>query len=326
MLTRQTLFLTIAVICANAATLQAAQEERLVDRVVAVVNNEVITQSEFDSVFRPVYQQIQQAYQGPDLDREAQDVRLKLLNQLIEDRLVFQEAKKLGVKVDDSEIQEELAAFKKQFKNEADFQEQIQMEGIKIKDIEERLRERLSIEKLHDAFIRGKVVVSPSEIEKYYKENPGEFAEKEKVEAWIITLPKNPDAISKGTMDEAAKKQAEKLAKILKKEANFEEIARKYSQDSHAKDGGHLGFIEKGSLVGNIEQALFSLPAGSVSDVLETEQAYHIFKVGQKSPPRQKTYEESKDQIREFIFRKKAHERFVQWMEELKKKSYISIR
>ena len=101
------------------------ESKQLVDRVCAVVNNEVITQSEFDMIFRPVYDQVTKAYQGADLQRELETVRLKLLNQMIEDRLVYQEAQKLGIKVSDSEIQEEIANFKKQFPDPATFEREM---------------------------------------------------------------------------------------------------------------------------------------------------------------------------------------------------------
>src|SRR3989338_437879 len=71
-------------------------EEQLVDRVAAVVNKEIITQSELDTLFRPLYEQVKKSYKGHNLEGELQTLRIKLLNQLIEDRLVYQEAQKLG--------------------------------------------------------------------------------------------------------------------------------------------------------------------------------------------------------------------------------------
>lgn len=306
---------------------QATESKKhLVDRVVAVINNDVITQSEFDAIFRPIYEQMQSAYQGPDFDRQIQDVRLKLLNQMIEDRLVYQESKKMGIEVPDAEVNEEMKRFKKQFPDEATFMRGIEEEGIGIKQIEQRLRERIAIQNLHEGYIRAKVVVAPTAVEQYYKEHPNEFDEKEKVEVWIITFVKSEEASEKGTTDEAAKKRAQKTLRELKDGLDFTEAAKRYSEDTHAKEGGYLGFIEKGNLVANIEKIIFALPPGGLTDVLETERAYHIFKVGNKTPAKGKSFEEAKELIYELLYRKKAHERFLEWMEELKKKSFISIR
>ncbi len=302
------------------------REQQLVDRVAAVVNNEVITQSEVDMIFRPIYEQIKKAYQGPDLQHELETVRLKLLNQLIEDRLVYQEAQKLGVTVSDSEIQEELATFKTQFLNEETFQKEMEKSGFGIKEIEKKVRERITITKLHQGLIRGKVIVSPSDVEQYYKDHPSEFAQKEQVKVWCITLRKGEEAIEKGTTDEAVKRKAGKLIAELKQGKDFEKLAKENSQDTHAAQGGLLGFVQKGDMVENIDQILFSLKPGSFSDVLETEDGYHIFKVGEKQVASKKTFEQAKDEISEMLFRIKAHDRFVSWMDELKKKSFISIR
>ena len=106
-----------------------AADRRLVDRVTAVVNEEVITQSEFDTVFRPIYEQIKETYQGPELQKELREVRLKLLNQMIEDKLVYQEAEKMGIEVLDSEIEEWIASFKSQFPDEATFEGEMQRAG-----------------------------------------------------------------------------------------------------------------------------------------------------------------------------------------------------
>ena len=302
------------------------RDEQLVDRVAAVVNNEVITQSELDVIFRPIYEQIKKAYQGSDLQHELEIVRLKLLNQLIEDRLVYQEAQKLGITVSDSEIQEDLATFKAQFPNEETFKKEMEKAGISLQEVEKRVRERITITKLHQSVIRGKVIVSPAEVEQYYKDHPETFNQKEQVKVWCITFRKSAEAIEKGTTDEATKRKAGKLIAELKQGKDFEKLAKENSQDAHAAQGGFLGFIQKGDMVSSIDQILFTLPSGGFSEVLETEEGYHIFKVGEKQNASHKTFEEAKEEIADRLFRKKAHDRFVSWMDELKKKSFISVR
>ena len=304
----------------------ASEDRQLVDRVAAVVNSEVITQSEFDTVFRPIYEQIKQAYQGSNLQGELEKVRLQLLNQVIEDRLVYQEAQKMGIVVTDDEIEQELSAFKSQFPDEATFEKELGRSGITISDLEKRIRERVAITRLHQHVIRGRTNVLPSEIEKYYADHPGEFAQKEQVKIWGMTLRKSDEAIQKGTTDETIRRRAGKFVAELKQGADFEEYAKKYSQDAQAQQGGLIGFVGKGDLVHNIDEAIFSLPENSISDVLETENAYHIFKIGEKKSAAAQTFEEAKDEIENKLFREKAHERFVAWMDELKKKSFISIR
>ena len=142
----------------------------------------------------------------------------------------------------------------------------------------------------------------------------------------MLTINKNPGAIQSGTMDEVAKSKTMRMMQDLKAGTNFSSLAKQYSEDAHAEKEGYLGFVEKGSFVGKLDEVLFSLPQDSISDVLETENGYHIFKIGIKVPPRKKTFDEVKSEIRNQLYREKAHEKFVEWMTELKKKSYISIK
>lgn len=313
------LFLAFSPLCFS-------EEQQLVDRVAAVVNQDIITQSELDMLFRPVYEQIKRDYKGANLQSELESLRLKLLNQLIEDRLVAQEAEKLGIVVTDEEIAEEMKEFKKQFPDETAFQKELELSGISQADVEKRFKERIAITKLHQGIIRGRVIVSPGEAEQYFKDHPAEFVQKEQVELWCITLKKGDEAVRKGIMDEGVKRKAGELVAQLKKGKNFEELAEHNSEDANASNKGSLGFVPRGSLVADLDQVLFSLPENSVSEVLETEQGYHIFKVGKKRPASKKTFEEVRDQINDMLFRRKAHERFLSWMEDLKKKSFISIR
>ena len=300
-------------------------EEQLVDRVVAVVNNDVITQSELSALFQPIIDQLQEAYHGEELAAKLRETRLKLLSQLIEDRLVLMEAKKLGIEVTEEEISERLEQFKQQFESESAFDNALKAQQITSAMMRKRIGEQIAIQKLHYVEVKQKVIISPLEIKSYYDSHPDQFSQKEKVEAWSITIRKNNDAVRKGLTDEAAKKKIESILSDLKKGREFDDAAKKESQDAHAHEGGHIGFVARGDLIDAIDQALFALAPGDLSGVLETEQAYHIFKAGTHEPPRTLTLDEARDKIHDFLYRNKANARFEEWMKELKKTAYISI-
>lgn len=320
------LFLAIFLFLFLPQLVARSEDKYLVDRVLAVVNDDVITQSEFDAVFRPIYEQILQNYHGADQRKQLEQVRIQLLNQMIEDRLVAMEAKKLGIEVSDAEVQEEVEAFKKQFPNPETFEAEMKKDGLTLANIEKRFRERLAIEKLHEGVIRGQVAVTPTEVEEYYKENSREFVTRPKAEAWVITVRKSDAAIQQGIADERAKSKIEKVRKELKKGKDFSELARQNSDDDKANEGGFLGVVSKGDLLGEFDSVLFSQNENEFSDVFETEMAYHILKTGKKYDSKPQNFEEVKDQIYDKLFREKSHAKFVEWMTDLKKKSHISIR
>jgi len=319
-------FLSVALIIAQLVSPLVFAKEELVDRIVAAVNDEVITQSELDALFRPVAEQFKGVYQGQELMEKLTEARSKLLSQLIEDKLVLLEANKLGLEATESEVNERLDELKGQFPDDQTFQKALEDQQVTLTSLRKRLADQVVIQKLHYIEIRQKIIVSPTEVKDYYDSNPDQFQEKEKVEVWSITIRKSDDAIRKGMTDEAAKKKAEAALKSLKSGKDFSEVAKKESSDSHAATGGLIGNIGKGDLIDKIDDVIFKLEPDQFSDILETEQAYLIFKAGVRQPEKKLLLEEAKDQISDFLFRQKASVRFKEWMQQLRKKAYISIR
>ena len=303
-----------------------AEQSQLVDRVVAVVNDEAITQSEMDRYLRPLYEQLKQEYQGDALMRQLNEIRLKLLNQMIEDRLVYQESKARGIIVDEAEIDRMVRDARGQFGAEEEFEEALSGQGTSLAELRESYRRQIAIRKLHDLEIRSQVVVSPQEIEDFYKARPSELAEEEAIRVRSITVRKGEEALAKGVKDEAAKSKAASLRGRVLAGESFEKIAREFSEDAHAKEGGLVGWVARGTMLAELNQVLFKLHTGGISEVLETPAAYHLFKVEEKKTSRIPKLEEARDKIREILFQEEAKARFKEWMEELKNRAYISIR
>jgi peptidyl-prolyl cis-trans isomerase SurA len=207
------LILTLFLILTAASPLKA--ESQLLDQVAAVVNDEIITQSELDVLLRPLYDQYKKEGSPDEAVQKLGEARQKLLNQLVEDRLVFQEAKTQKIEIDENEIDDELARFKDRFKSDKELEDALQREGLSMKEMRERIRRQSMIRRLQDMEIRSRVVVSPLEIEKFYKENSDEFASGEKIRVRSITIRKDEVAREKGLKDERAKKRIEDLRKRI---------------------------------------------------------------------------------------------------------------
>lgn len=304
------------------------QETRtqLLDQIVAVVNDEPVTQSELDSLMRPVYEQYRKEFQGEKLMRMLDEVHNKLLNQLIEDKLVFQEAKSQKIEVDEGAIEEQLEEFKKRFKSENEMEDAMRKEGLAMNDMRERLRRQAMIRKLHDNEIRSKIVVSPIEINDYYEKNRGEFSSNGRLRVRSITIKKTSEARQKGLTDEAAKNKIQDLRIKIVGGEDFARLAKQYSEDTSAKQEGLSEWIEHGAMIPVIDEVIFKLKTGEISDVIETEMGYHLFRVEESKEPYKKNLEEVRDEIYGKIFSLKAQQRFQEWTQELKRNAYISIR
>lgn len=301
-------------------------EEELLDRVVAVVNDEVITQAELDAFLRPLYEEYKQQYSGEELMKLLQDARSKLLGQMIEDKLVYQEALAKEIEVKEDDIEKELETFKARLEKREDIDAMLEREGMSMKSFREKLKKQIMVRKLQDQEVRAKVLVSPLEIEQFYKDNPDKFKSTDRVKVRSLTVKKSPEAREKGILDEKAKDRIDTFYLKIKQGGNFDELVAKFSEDSHAKEEKPAEWIERGSMIESVDIAIFETPAGQLTGIVETPIGYHIFRIEEKENARVHTFEETRDQIANYLYQVKTNERFKEWLQGLRKTAYISIR
>lgn len=309
-----------------AAPFARAAEQELLDRVVAVVNDEVITQAELDTFLRPVYEQYSREYTGTELMKQINEVRQKILSQMIEDKLVYQEAVRLGIEIKDEDVDKELRTFKEKMEKPGELEAMLEQEGLTMKALRERLKKQAMVRQLQDREIRSKVVVSPSEIEKFFNENPDKFRTKERVRVRSLTVKKSEEARTKGLTDEKAKRRIDFLAQKVKLERDFDKIVKESSEDSHAKQEEPGEWIERGAMIESVDNVIFKTPVGQITGIVETPIGYHIFRIEAKETEKVRGFDEVKEQIAGYLFQEKSTKRFQDWMEEVKKAAYISIK
>lgn len=306
--------------------LARAADEELLDRVVAVVNDEVITQAELDTFLRPLYEQYSKEYSGETLAKAVNEVRQKILSQMIEDKLVYQEAVRQGIEVKDEEVDKEFEAFKTKMEKPEELDTMLEREGLTMKALRERLKKQAMVRQLQDREIRSKVIISPVKIEDFYKNNPEKFTTKERVRVRSLTIKKSEETRSKGLTDEKARQRIELLEQKIRLYRNFDQVVRDFSEDSHAKQEGLGDWIERGSMIESVDEVIFKTPVGQLTKIVETPVGYHIFRIEAKEPAKVLTFEEAKDQIGGYLFQQESNARFRDWMEEIKKAAYISIK
>ncbi|MBI3316815.1 MAG: peptidylprolyl isomerase [Candidatus Omnitrophica bacterium] len=301
-------------------------ESQMLDQVVAVVNNEAITQSELDLIFRPVYEEYKNNMSGEQLMATLSEARRKLLNQLVEDRLVLQEAKSQNIEVSEDEVERDFKEFVKRYKTEEDLEQALYKEGLNLTLLRERLKNQAMIRQLHDREIRARVIVSPLEVEDYFKNHPQEFASQDRVKVRSLTLKKGEEARLKGLTDEGAKTKIETLRNRIMAGEDFETLAKENSEDAQAKNGGLGDWVERGEMIPVIDQVIFSMKPQEYSDIVETEMGYHFFRLEMREEGKKRSFEEVRDEIFGNLFRRKVSMRFREWMNELRREAYISIR
>lgn len=316
----------IALIAAVSTPAFAEAQRQLLDQVVAIVNDDPITQSELDVTMRPIYQDYKSQYSGEALMEALTEARRKILNQMIEDKLVYQEAKNQKIDPDIDRVDQQLEDLKKNFKADIDLEDALAKEGMSLSVMRERMERQSVIQRLHEMEVRAKVVVSPLEVEAYYEDHSDEFSSEKMIRVRSITIKKNEDAREKGLTDEAAKLKIDNLRKRALAGQDFESLSTEFSEDTSAKNGGLSDWIKPGEMISEIDSIIFKMKKGGVSEIIETPMGYHVFRVEELREREKKNFEQAREEIYQKIFREKSIKRFHEWMTELKRSAYVSIR
>jgi len=281
------------------------------DRIVAVVNTEVIALSELEEEVAEVTLQAQQRFRGAELDQRLRQIDYMGLNRMIERKLQLQIAKRRGIKISDEEVQDAVARLRRvgETPNESDPRE------VKL------IRDQLTAMRLVNQQIRSGLIVSDEEVLRFYQQHKDRFMLPPEVRISQILI-----ALGPGSEMLAVREKAQQVFVLLKKGERFEELAARYSDGPEGRRGGSLGYIRPGDMLPQIQKAIEQLPPGSVTEPLASPVGMHIIRVDDRKPPQFRPYEEVKEDIRNVVYQLKTEEAYLEWIKEQKDKSYIEIR
>jgi peptidyl-prolyl cis-trans isomerase SurA len=313
--------LTIALVMLTCMSVRS----EIIDRIIAVVNDEVITLKEVDAAFEPYLKKIEESLSGQDKEAAVKRTRDALLQRLIDNLLIAQEARKTGISVRDEEIMVVLEdSLVRQNTKMEDFLKKMAQEGNSLETVKNEIRQQLVRTRLMRREIKSKVMISDQEIGEYYNKHRDEYEGKEAVRIYqlLFVLPKDADRAAKTKI----KDQAERIHKLATSGEPFDLLAVKYSQGPEAAQGGDIGFIEKGVTIPEVEKVAFSLPLNQVSDVIESDIGLHIIKVVDKRGAGIKPMVTVREEIKIKLEDEKLDKKYDEWISALRKKSYIEMR
>ncbi len=297
-----------------------AVEKKVVRDKVAIVNGESISKAEFDREVDNFRNKLLRSGRSAD-GMQMIAIKTRILENMINRELLYQESKKQGIKVDDQVVNKKFQEVKSQFPDEASFKKALKDANFSEASIKNQLKRAIAIDKFIQEKFSANINITDKEAREYYDANPDTFMRPEQVKASHILIKVSPDA-DKATK-EKARKQLEAIQKKLKKGEDFATLARQYSQGPSKDRGGDLGYFGKGQMVKPFEDVAFSLKVGEVSDIVETQFGYHLIKVTDKKPAGKVPFEEIKDRLKTFLKEKKVQEQVIAYIDKVKKSAKI---
>ena len=299
----------------------------VVDRIIAVVNDDIITLRDLNTALEPYQKNIEDNYKGNDKDAVIKQTKDTLFQRLIDNILIEQEAKKSGISVTvkDEDVMNVLNdILNKQKLSTQDFSKNLAKEGKSIESVKQEIRSQIVRMRLLRREVKDKIMVSDAEIGEYYDKHRQEYEGKESVRMKQLLLLMPPDADK--TVRAKVRKEALHLRELIMSGEPFDLVAAKYSQGPAAQQGGDVGFIEKGTIIPEVEAAAFSLPLEQVSELIETSVGFHIIKVVDKKGAGLKPIAMVREEIKAKIEDEKLDKKFDEWISSVRAKSHLEVR
>ncbi|GAB4529972.1 MAG: hypothetical protein Tsb0020_46620 [Haliangiales bacterium] len=295
----------------------------LVDRVVAVVNDTIILESELDARMLPLMPGLQNIEDPRERARRQRKLREQMLDDLVSEELTIQAAREAKLAVEAREVQAALDEVKRQNNLDDDgLASALAQQGYTVQSYRQEVERRLLHLRAVNMLVRPRVTVTDEDVRARYDAMSRRSAAVSKVRLQhiLIALPESR------TSQEVAsgKARAAEIIEQVKAGADFGELAQRYSDDTATKaSGGDLGWIERGSIATEWEVIVFSMDEGEVRGPISGPRGLHVFYVSELARTDLAPFDELREQLRGELYRDQLDKETVAWIEDLRKQAYI---
>ena len=292
-------------------TAAIAHAATMTDRIVAVVNTELIMLSELKAETNGEEKRVREQFRGQELQRRLRQIEYTGLSRMIERKLQLQFAQTRGVDVTEEEVVQAAHELEKQGErvNESDPKER------------KALKDQLVIMRVMEREVRGNVMILQPEIQRYYETHQTRFSLPEEYRISQILLKQ------RGSEDVVKfRNRVASVRAALKNGGNFAELALQHSEGAESVRGGALGFVRQGELEPALERVLTTLQPAQISDPIETPQGLHVIRLDEKRPSQFRPFAEVKNDVQTIVYQQKVEDQYQRWIGDIKKKAYIEVK
>ena len=306
---------------------RAQAKSLVVEEIIARVNNDVITMSDYQKAEEQLREEVAHDCTGCPQDKlmaEFKEQQKDLLRGLIDQSLMVQRAKDMGVSVE-SDVIKRLDDVRKQngLASLEDLEKAVEGSGLAWEDYKTTIRNGLLTQEVVRREVGSHINIGNDEVKKYYDAHPQEFTRPEQVmlsEIFLSTEGKSPEEI------ESVQKKAEDLRNRVMKGDDFNEIAKRYSEGSTAKDGGDLGTFKQSELAPQLEEVVFKMEKGQITDVIQTKTGFEVLKVENHFQAGLQPQAKVENEIMNRLYMQKMQPQMRDYLGTLRTESYVMVK
>jgi peptidyl-prolyl cis-trans isomerase SurA len=301
---------------------------KTVEEIIARVNNEIITRSEYDRERQKAVEEAKSECENrctpEQLQSKIEDRQKNTLRELVDQALLVQRAKDMGVNVE-AEVIKRLDAIRVQnkMKTMEELEDAVKSSGVNFEDFKNGIRNGLQTQRVIGSEVGSHINVSDEEIAKYYEAHKSEFVRPEQValrEIVVNTEGKKPEEIPD------LKKKADLALKRVQDGEDFGEIAKRLSDGSTKSQGGFLGVYKRGELSKELEDRVFKMKRNELTEVMETKQGFLVLQVLEHYDEGQQSLAKVKNEVNEKIYSERMEPAMREYLKTLREQSYVVIK
>lgn len=302
-----------------------AAEAAVVDRIVAVVNEDIITLYDIEMLMRPMAQDIKGQGLPPERERQTlARLREEMLDNLINTKLTEQEVKRYKIAVTDEEVENHIRQVKQRRSlTDENLKAGLAQEGLTLEEYRKEVKLQIQRSKLVNREVRSKVVITQADIKDYYEKNKSKYGSGRQYYLWnlFVKLPPKPIPADR----QAAKALLQQALTEVNQGRSFEEQVRLTADGAKGIQGSELGMFRLDELTPQLREAVQGMKPGQVSEIVESDFGYQVVYVQQITETAGKPMAQVEAEIQEILFREFVDSRFAAWLADLRKRSHIKI-
>lgn len=303
------------------ASLPAVAAPKIINRIICRVNNEIITQMQFEREQQKLREDLSQKYVGADLETKVRQQSADLLRSMIDEDLLVQKAKDDDINVE-TDIIKQLDQIRQanHLNSLQDLEKEVEQQGLVWEDFQDRIRRQLLVQQVIEREVGSRVTITTDQCRKYFEAHRDEFNSPGGKRLGEILVASN----DKRTPAEAEKRANDALAE-LKGGAKWEDVVKKYSDATQAGPQGDIGFVKEGTMAPAVADSIAKLDVNDYSDVIKVSSGYLILRVLEVRTAGTPRFEEVQQQVNETLYNQQMQVELRKYLSQLRTQSYIQL-